>query len=221
MSDHAFTFGGHALVALAGGGLWWPAERLLAVGDLHLGKALRLTRHGGGLLPPWEVDDTLERLDHLIRLVEPKEVVCLGDSFDDLQASEDLETSARLWLLRLMAGRRWLWVEGNHDPGPLDLPGEHHAEIRRHGLTFRHIANPAERDEISAHYHPKASIRTKGAGLTRPCFLIDSTRVILPALGTLTGGLSSHDKALCDLMAQDALAVLTGSKALVIPMPRA
>ena len=221
MSDHAFTLAGHDLVALASGGLWWPNERVLVVADLHLGKSLRLTRHGGALLPPFEVDDTLERLDHLIRRVEPREVICLGDSFDDLQASEDLEASARLWLLRLMAGRRWLWIEGNHDPGPLDLPGEHLAEVHRHGLTFRHVANPSAKQEISAHYHPKASIRAKGVGMTRPCFLIDGCRVILPALGTLTGGLWSHDKVLCDLMARNALAVLTGPKALPIPMPRA
>jgi uncharacterized protein len=220
LSDFGFRLGGHDLIALARGGLWWPAERLLAVGDLHLGKALRLTRHGGGLLPPWEVDDTLERLDHLVRQVDPAEVICLGDSFDDLQASEDLETSARLWLLRLMAGRHWLWVEGNHDPGPLDLPGEHHAEIRRHGLTFRHIANPMEKNEISAHFHPKASIRVKGAAMTRPAFLIDRMRVILPALGSLTGGLASHDRTLAALMGEGAVAVLTGPRALPIPMPR-
>ena len=33
---------------------------------------------------------------------------------------------ARLWLLRMMAGRHWSWVEGNHDPGQLDLGGSHH-----------------------------------------------------------------------------------------------
>ncbi|MEO8531810.1 MAG: ligase-associated DNA damage response endonuclease PdeM, partial [Deltaproteobacteria bacterium] len=172
MNSYDFTLAEQALTALCGGGLYWKDKGLLVVADLHLGKALRLTRQGGGLLPPWEAVDTLERLDGMIRDTDPSTVTCLGDSFDDLQAADDIEENARLWLLRLMAGRRWLWVEGNHDPGPLSLPGEHHFEVRIGPLTFRHIAQTTEQYEISAHYHPKASIRAKGASLTRPCFLI-------------------------------------------------
>jgi len=45
--------------------------------------------------------------------------------------------------------------------------------------------------------------------------------VIMPACGTYTGGLHSRAAPLCDLMHPDSIAVLTGSKALTIPMPRA
>ncbi|MEO0676108.1 MAG: metallophosphoesterase, partial [Pseudomonadota bacterium] len=54
----------------------------------------------------------------------------------------------------------------------------------------------------------------------RPCCLYDADRVILPAYGTYTGGLRSHDVALSGLMRQEARAVLTGQRAHVIPMPR-
>ena len=76
------------------------------------------------------------------------------------------------------------------------------------------FAEPAERAEISGHYHPKASLK----GTSRPCFLLDSCRLILPAYGTYTGGLRSHDSALQSLMQNGALAILTGMKAIPVPL---
>jgi metallophosphoesterase superfamily enzyme len=58
----------------------------------------------------------------------------------------------------------------------------------------------------------------RGQSISRPAFLIDSDRAILPAYGTYTGGLSCEDPALTSLMRAEALAVLTGPKAHVLPM---
>jgi DNA ligase-associated metallophosphoesterase len=147
-------------------------------------------------------------------------VLCLGDSFDDTDAAQALSDTDRLWVARLQAGRRWIWVEGNHDPGPVDLGGTHLAELPVPPLCFRHIANPSQSGEISGHYHPKATLRTRGRTLSRPCFLIDSDRVVMPAFGTYTGGLRSDAPALAGLMRPEALAVLTGAAARPMPMPR-
>ena len=94
----------------------------------------------------------------------------------------------RLWITRLQAGRRWVWIEGNHDPGPVDLGGSHLAELPLPPLTFRHIAQGGARGEVSGHYHPKASVPARGRSISRPAFLYDSDRLILPAYGTYTGG---------------------------------
>jgi uncharacterized protein len=213
---HAFTLGPATLHALPSGALYWPAEHLLCVSDLHFGKSERLARRGGTLLPPYDTRATLARLDTDLDHTQATRVICLGDSFDDMAASEGLDPSDSLWLARLMAGRQWTWVEGNHDPGPLDIGGSHLAEVRIGDLTFRHIANPSERLEISGHYHPKARL----AGRARPCFLVDPARLILPAFGTYTGGLQTDSAALTTLMRPEALAILTGQKAMAIPMPR-
>ena len=217
MNGYEFTLSGEVMTALPSGALWWTAQRLLAVSDLHLGKSDRVARRSGMLLPPYEVEDTLSRLDALIAELRPRTVICLGDSFDDLAASEALSEAHRLWLSRLMAGRRWLWIEGNHDPGPVELSGMHLAEFREGPITFRHIADAALHGEISGHYHPKARI---GSGISRPCFLIDEARVILPAFGTYTGGLRTNHPALCDLMGERAIAALTGPSVTPCPMPR-
>lgn len=211
---HAFTLSGETLHALPSGALYWPAQSLLCVSDLHFGKSERLARRGGALLPPYETRATLEKLETDIDRTTPARVVCLGDSFDDLAAVDGLEEEARLRLARLMAGRDWTWIEGNHDAGPIDIGGTHRATLTLGPLTFRHIADPAEMAEVSGHYHPKARIK----GTSRPCFLLDPRRLILPAYGTYTGGLATHDTALQSLMQKGALAILTGTKALPIPL---
>jgi hypothetical protein len=213
---HALFFHGETLHLMASGALHWPARKTLAVSDLHFGKSERLARRGGTLLPPYETQATLEKLDRDLEHTRAETVICLGDSFDDLAALDGIEDSARLWLARLMAGRDWTWITGNHDPGPVEIGGTHRAEVKLAPFTFRHIADPSEKAEISGHYHPKARL----AGQSRPCFLADARRLILPAYGTYTGGLRTDDAALTALMAADALAVLTGSRALAIPMPR-
>ncbi len=219
-TGYPFTLAGQTLVALGSGALWWPDQRLLCVSDLHLGKSERFARRGGAPLPPYETRDTLLRLQADIDAFQPRTVVCLGDSFDDSGAAFALPEPERLWIARLQAGRRWIWIEGNHDPGPVDLGGSHMAELPLPPLCFRHIADPAQSGEISGHYHPKASIRTRVRTVSRPCFLLDGDRVILPAFGTYTGGLRSSDAALARLMRPEALAVLTGPVPRPMPMPR-
>ena len=216
MTSYNFTLNGTALTALPSGALYWPAQNLLAVSDLHFGKSERLARRGGTLLPPFDTSETLSRLDADIATTTAAQVICLGDSFDDLDAARGLPDADRLWLSRLMAGRQWTWVEGNHDPGPLNLGGTHKADLTLGPLTFRHIADPAQSGEISGHYHPKARI----AGQSRACFLLDENRLILPAHGTYTGGLWCDHPSLTALMAKTALAILTGPRAIPMPMPR-
>ncbi|MBI1171596.1 ligase-associated DNA damage response endonuclease PdeM [bacterium] len=210
---YAFHLGPAHLIALPSGALHWPDQGLLTVSDLHLGKSERLARRGGALLPPYETRATLTRLDADLEATGARRVICLGDSFDDLTAAEEIAEADRLWLTRLMAGRDWIWIEGNHDAGPVNLGGTHRAELRLGGLAFRHIATP-ETAEISGHYHPKARL----PGRIAPCFLIDSARVILPAYGAYTGGLSTDHPDLQALMQPKALAVLTGATCLPRPM---
>ena len=120
----------------------------------------------------------------------------------------------------LQAGRRWVWIEGNHDPGPVEIGGTHLAELNFLGLTFRHVAQAGSAHEVSGHYHPKARLRLRGRTISRPAFLVDRHKIILPAYGTFTGGLDSKTAPLAQLMRPDALAILTGPHPQVIPIPR-
>jgi uncharacterized protein len=215
MNGYAFSFAGLALVALPSGALFWPDERMLIVSDLHLGKSERMARRGGALLPPYETRETLTRLSDDLDRTGAKCLIALGDSFDDLTAAQSLDEADQMLLARLMAGRAWTWVEGNHDAGSHAFGGSHMAEARLGPLACRHIAC-AETPEISGHYHPKARI----GGIARPCFLLDAQRIIMPAYGAYTGGLWTDAPALTNLMQPTAIAILTGTRAIPCPMPR-
>ncbi|SFK80700.1 ligase-associated DNA damage response endonuclease PdeM [Shimia haliotis] len=220
MNGIDFSVAGAGLTALGSGALWWAEQRLLVVSDLHLGKTERILRRGGPSLPPYETRDTLIRLENDLNATNAATVICLGDSFDDAEAARTLPEADRLWINRLQAGRRWVWIEGNHDPGPIDLAGTHLVELPLSPLTFRHIAESGKSGEISGHYHPKVRVQTRLRSITRPAFLIDSDRVIMPAYGTYTGGLRSSEDVLNTLMRPEATAILTGQTPRMMPMPR-
>lgn len=220
MHGYSFSLKSAQLTALSAGLLWWADRKLLCVSDLHLGKSERIARRGGTLLPPYENKDTLTRLASAVNALNPMTVICLGDSFDDLKALDGLNEDDHASLAALMGGRRWIWIEGNHDAGPVNIGGNHLSEFEIGSLIFRHIAKLGAVGEISGHYHPKASVQMKSGNMTGSCFLVDENRAILPAFGAYTGGLKSTDPAFLPLMSNNALAILTGSQALPIPMPR-
>lgn len=223
MNHYAFYLANTLLHAYPDGSLWYPSKRILCVSDLHLGKSERIARRGGILLPPYETRETLWRLEKAVAAIDPAKVICLGDSFDDLDAAKSASDETRTTLARLQTGREWVWIEGNHDPGPLDLGlglgGSHREEVKSDPLTFRHIAQASAQDvvvgEISGHYHPKAAIL---GTRHRPCFLLDKARLIMPAFGTYTGGMSARQAVLANLMSTDTLAILTGKYAIPIPL---
>ena len=214
------SLNGADLQALGSGALYWPAQNLLCVSDLHLGKSERMARRGGAALPPFETRDTLHRLEADIEATQARHVICLGDSFDDTEAAQTLKESEKLWITRLQAGRTWIWIEGNHDPGPIEMGGTHRTEVALGPLTFRHIAQPRAQGEVSGHYHPKVRVALRGKSISRAAFLMDQKRLILPAFGTYTGGLRSDDVVFAKLMGPRAVAVLTGPTPRMVPMPR-
>lgn len=217
MNTQSLPIAGISIEARPSGTLWQPGVRALCVSDLHLGKSDRLARAGGALLPPYENLDTLARLSEEIEATDPRIVICLGDSFDDMAGAEALDEECRRLLMRMQAGRRWIWIEGNHDPGPLSVGGTHLAEITLEGITYRHIAQPGAEAEVSGHYHPKFAL--PGGGAARRCFVWNGRRCIMPAFGAYTGGLSARSDAISSLIGEEGFAVLTGRRPLIIPLP--
>lgn len=210
----------HRLDCRPSGALWWPEQHTLIVADMHLGKPARIARRSGATLPPYADAETLDRLEREVAATGASRVISLGDGFDDDRAAQDLPEDSCRALERIMAGRDWVWISGNHDPAPPPFGGTCLPELEIGRLILRHIADPAAAGEISGHYHPKARLSLRGTGLSRAAFLVDRCRIMLPAFGAYTGGLPCSDPALTGLMRPDALAVLTGDRALPVPMPR-
>ncbi|TVS02028.1 MAG: ligase-associated DNA damage response endonuclease PdeM [Rhodobacteraceae bacterium] len=206
MTCCAVDFSGHHFRARPSGALYWPATESLIVADLHLGKSERMARRSGALLPPYEINETLTRLETELVATGARRLIALGDSFDDEAAAD----AALPHLRELAAFCEMLWVSGNHDPGPCGLPMQ--GEARESGLALRHIAE--EGPDISGHYHPKLNFM----GQRIPVFLLGPDHLILPAFGTYTGGLDCTDPALRMLVPAGHV-ILTGRTARMLPFP--
>jgi DNA ligase-associated metallophosphoesterase len=180
---------GAALVADPAGILYWPAERLLAVADLHFEKASSFARYGA-LLPPYDTAATLARLCEAIMRYRPRTVFALGDSFHDGDGPQRLEPDDRAAIGELQKGRDWIWIAGNHDPDPATGIGGVFTPVVATGpLTFRHEPQGGK-GEIAGHLHPMARISARGRSVSRKCFAADAERMVLPAFGAFTGGLN-------------------------------
>jgi hypothetical protein len=187
-----FSFCGHELMALPQGALYWPSRRALLVADLHLEKASWFARLGQ-MLPPYDSIATLADLTALAVSTGAEEIWCLGDSFHDRHGCDRLPARAREMLVALTGATRWTWITGNHDPGIGDPCGGAIAgETEVDGLLLRHEADPSEtRPELSGHFHPKLRIHHRGRKVSRRCFVATERKLILPAFGSLTGGLDA------------------------------
>lgn len=197
------------------GVLIWPATGILVVSDLHLEKGSAFARKGM-LLPPWDTHATLDRLAALLRRWQPKIVVALGDSFHDAQGAARLPAGELSRLNAMTRAHRFIWILGNHDPAPPGgIGGDAVTEFTTHPLTFRHQAvASAAAGEIVGHHHPKASVPLRGTVVSRPCFVTDSRRVMMPAFGAYTGGLDVSDPAISRLFPRDGRVFLLGKERL-------
>ena len=202
---------GERLMLDPAGAAFWPAQAALIVADLHFEKGSAAAAKGR-LLPPWDTHATLDRLAALLRRYRPKTVVALGDSFHDTGGAGRMQKADAERLAVMAKERDFIWVSGNHDPCPPEgFAGLCVAEWRCGNLLFRHQAMPGKVSaEICGHHHPKAQVPVRGAVVTRPCFVFNGTRLMLPALGAYTGGLDVRDPAIGGLFPRGGRVFLLG-----------
>ncbi len=210
-----FSFGGQQWQAVPDGALLWPARRALLVADLHLEKASWFAMKGQ-MLPPYDSQATLAVLAALVDRHRPAEIWCLGDSFHDAAGCERLAPAAQAMLRTLTGLVRWTWITGNHDPlargaGAIAdrCGGAMAEEAVVDGIVLRHEADPADpRPEISGHFHPKLRLVHRGRRVARRCFVASEAKLILPAFGSLTGGLDAGGPAITRAVGRGAQALI-------------
>lgn len=202
------SFCGHQLVLHPSGALYWPQHRMLVVADLHLEKG-SFYACKGYFLPPYDSHKTLVRLLEVAEALDARTLLMLGDCFHDARGYDRLGDSERHLFAKLL-NLKPLWIRGNHD-GAFVPPGfTGYDYYKLDTLHFHHQAKPDGFAEISGHYHPKVDLVYQGSRLFRPCFIEDGRRLILPAFGAYTGGLSVDDPAISSLFTQPARVYLLG-----------
>jgi hypothetical protein len=205
--------GGERLMLDPAGVLFWPSRRLLCASDLHLEKGSHFAAAGRGFVPPYDTRETLQRLRLALARWRPARLLLLGDSFHDARGALRLGAEDAAMLRRLLDGLEVVWVLGNHDPEPPQgVPGSWAVEWRDGAFAFRHkaLASTAPGVEVSGHFHPKATVPTRAGGVTRPCFVADAHRLLMPAFGAYTGGLDAGDPAVAGLFPRGARLFLLG-----------
>ncbi|GAA0736953.1 ligase-associated DNA damage response endonuclease PdeM [Sphingomonas japonica] len=204
-----FSFGGHDFLALGAGALFWPLHRALLVADLHFEKASWFAQFGQ-MLPPYDSLMTLDDLEAVVARCDARALWCLGDSFHDAAGCERLPGQAQARLRALTGALDWTWITGNHDAGMTDhCGGRIVREAMVDGLMLRHEAEPGEpRPEISGHFHPKLRVTVRGRRIARRCFVATPTKLILPAFGSLTGGLDADHPEIVRAVGRGAQALI-------------
>jgi len=210
------SFAGETFLATPEGALFWPEQQALLVADLHLEKASWFARFGQ-FLPPYDSHATLLALAAQIERTGATRLYCLGDSFHDRFGCDRLPAQARELLTALTARLDWTWIVGNHDPGFADHCGGRLAdEIELGGIILRHEAvRDDPRPEVSGHYHPKLRLNVKGRHVSRRCWVKSATKLIMPAFGSLTGGLDAHHPEILGSVGGNAAALVPVSDRLL------
>jgi DNA ligase-associated metallophosphoesterase len=182
-------FAGHTFEPLLSGALFWRAESMLLVADLHFEKFSSFAKRGH-MLPPYDTGLTLKRLERDIEATKPERVVALGDSFHRDEGTETLLDTDRLRLLALLGKSHWTWISGNHDPSPHALGGVCVANLEHRGLTLTHEPKRGGFGVVAGHLHPAATVYSNGSATRRPCFVHDSKILLLPAYGAGAGSMN-------------------------------
>lgn len=186
--------------------LFWPRENAIVVADLHLEKASFFASHGQ-MLPPYDSRATLEQLAAAVKQTGARRIYTLGDNFHDAQGAMRLEAHAAGMLDGLTRSLDFVWITGNHDEGQDEAGrtvcgGTFVEELDLAGMVLRHEAKRGEaRPELSGHFHPRLQVKVRDKHIRRPCAVIaengdTSGRMILPAFGSLTGGMNAADPAI-------------------------
>ncbi len=215
------SFAGKELLTQSDGALFWPARNALLVADLHLEKASWFARIGQ-FLPPYDSLATLQALEKVVDATGASTLYCLGDSFHDRFGCDRLPADARDLLTSLTARLAWVWITGNHDSGFIDhCGGRIVEEIAVDGIMLRHEADRADpQPEMSGHFHPKLRVQMRGRHVSRRCFVASPSKLILPAFGSLTGGLDAHHPEILKKVGRDAAALVPVTDRLLrFPIP--
>lgn len=202
--------------------LFWPAEAALFVADLHFEKASWYAA-SGQMLPPYDSVATLDRLERALDRCGATSLWCLGDNFHDDGGAGRLDEAVTARLERLARRVRLTWITGNHDAAlETGFGGDVVEEANLAGLALRHRAESGQSvPELSGHFHPRLRRRLRGRMVSRPCFVRSDTRLILPAFGSLTGGLDADDPAILACVgARPQAVVATESKAVTLDLQK-
>ncbi|WP_297370501.1 phosphoesterase [Acidocella sp.] len=195
------------------GAAFWPAKRVLIVADLSLERLSSIA------VSPMSAADprvAFERLLRLVRLYRPSKIILLGAQTGARFSPRRIHQDDKARLEAIAREAPFIWVSaGEHEPGV--LPGQF-VHVHREGpFIFRHEATPQlgpREIEISGFHRPKASIAARARRVSRPCFVADARRLVLPAFAGAAEGADVRDQPIARLFPRGLRVFLLGQEQL-------
>jgi DNA ligase-associated metallophosphoesterase len=193
MSAVAVRVAGENLLLLPEKAVFWPHEKMLIIADIHFGKAAAF-RALGVPVPRGTTSENLAGLDALVAKHGARRVVFLGDFLHARAAHASSTQLAMLAWRQRHPDLALMLVRGNHDlhagdPAAalgIELVDEPHAVGPFAFCHHPDIDTPGY--ALAGHVHPVYVLATRFDALRLPCFVVGSTRLILPSFGAFTGG---------------------------------
>lgn len=187
VNNHTLTFHKY-------GGIFINSLKLLVISDLHLGKGFSFIKKGFHV-PPYDINDTIDKLEEIVTLFEPKKVIALGDNVHEFNSLENINQKTLDRINSLVKKYNFIWIIGNHDKALINinyLQGNFIEAFSENDFFFTHIKKDLKKNnlfELSGHYHPKYALKVNKLRYYYKCFVIGRRFCILPSFGTYTGGL--------------------------------
>ena len=186
-------FANTELVLQKDGSVYWPDKKSLILGDLHLEKSSYFAKLGN-FLPPYDSFETLKKLEKSLNKLNVSKIILLGDIFHDKEGIKRLNKKLEKYLDYLCKKFEVIWLAGNHDGIVRPKDAIFCKEYQIDNINFNHKSFKNTIYELSGHYHPKVTLKLFKRKISKPCFLVGKSKIILPAYGTFTGGIDSQDK---------------------------
>jgi len=190
--------------------LWFPAEKAIAISDLHLGYEGAL-QEAGVAIPRRQKGVMLERLGRLLDRYAPEKVIVNGDFKHEFSRNLEDEWKDVQDVLDFLNRRTVpVLVRGNHDNYLMQILSRKgldlHRKVEFGGFTFVHghddpgVSGPL----VLGHEHPAVKLRdTLGAVLSLPAFVVGADVILLPAFSPLALGVDVTERPKMSPLLQD------------------
>ena len=202
------------------GSIYITGLSILLMSDLHIGKSYSCAKNGN-FLPPFEIDETIEKIKSIVDFYNPKKIISLGDSFHEASTLELIDNIYIKNLNKIFKKREVIFIDGNHDA---ELKSKEKIDaifkdsLKLDNFNFTHIKNSKIINnlfEFSGHFHPKVSIISNRVTYSFKCFVLGKNFCILPSFGTYTGGLNINSNTLKKIIPQEKTVIAIGKNQLI------
>jgi hypothetical protein len=198
-------------------GLYLTKERILVIGDVHIGFEEALNKQGL-MVPRFQFDELIKRLKGILKEVKPEIIIINGDVKHEFGTISEQEWRLTLKLLDFLIEkcRKVVLIRGNHDTVLGPIAGKRDIEVKEYYLAGKVLIVHGHKvfDEgdyetiIIGHEHPAIGIREGVRKEKYKCFLKGKFEgkklIVMPSFNLVTEGTDPlRERVLSPYLKQD------------------